>query len=381
MKIPMGSFTKLVLLIFIVSALFVLLRVAHKPEVRDTAIIRNFIGDIVMSCKGKQPVGEYISCFKHAIRIPVKQLGIREVTESLAGEFSQEAHEGSPGWVSCHDIGHMVGEIFVEEGGNVREGLAQCPQSCGFGCQHGVLFSAISKDPQFEERISSVCIQEEDGPPQQDDACIHGIGHAVSELVGRDIEKARLYCERFSDDHQKRTCFSGVLMEIVGFPTAGREHLATTESWEQFCQQFPQLYMDQCFIDAGANAYGIHRDMAAAGSVCMSVPVDLRGDCVSSLGNIVYYTVDGSKVDYLGYCSLFPDAHRSHCYRGYIESDVISHPDAELSKELCLGLPERDRRDCLRMFGAKISYVYGHQAKDDVCLRMDNEYESSCRGE
>jgi len=111
-----------------------------------------------------------------------------------------------------HFIAHQMGELIYNKTG--FPGLTICTPDFGFGCYHGFLDKAFSKDLSGLPQAVSGC--EKLGPAGSGkfESCAHGIGHGVaSYYLVSDLPSALKACETLSAG--QISCVDGVFMEFA----------------------------------------------------------------------------------------------------------------------------------------------------------------------
>ncbi|MBI4080366.1 MAG: hypothetical protein HY430_01195, partial [Candidatus Levybacteria bacterium] len=117
---------------------------------------------------------------------------------------------GSSG--NIHDLAHLSGLLLYDSFG--FEGIKNCTTHFAFGCYHGFLDKAFSKNLGHLLDAQNACLKlglDGSGPVA---SCIHGIGHGVASFYStQDLEKALVTCRKLTSGNEY--CFDGVFMEFV----------------------------------------------------------------------------------------------------------------------------------------------------------------------
>ena len=132
-----------------------------------------------------------------------------KVWEYVKDVFKGEG--GSSG--NIHDLAHFSGLLIYEKNG--FEGIKECSSQFAFGCYHGLLDKAFSKNLDHLLDAQNACLKLDSnnisGPVA---SCIHGIGHGIaSYYLTADLKKALVSCRKLTSG--KEYCFDGVFMEFV----------------------------------------------------------------------------------------------------------------------------------------------------------------------
>jgi hypothetical protein len=149
---------------------------------------------------------------------PQKQgLELRKISQSGGAaktwEYLKSAFKGEAGSLgNIHDLAHLSGILLYEEGG--FGSIGQCSNNFAFGCYHGFLDKAFSKNLDHLDSAQNACLglgRENSGPVA---SCVHGIGHGVASFYSTaDLEKSLSTCRKLTSGNE--FCFDGVFMEFV----------------------------------------------------------------------------------------------------------------------------------------------------------------------
>jgi len=130
--------------------------------------------------------------------------------EYIKNTFKGQA--GSSG--NIHDLAHLSGKLIYDKKG--FDGIALCSAEFAFGCFHGFLDQAFSKNLDHLKDAETACLklgtnQSVSGPAA---SCIHGIGHGVASFHSTaDLKASLSACRKLIFGRQY--CFDGVFMEFV----------------------------------------------------------------------------------------------------------------------------------------------------------------------
>ncbi len=118
---------------------------------------------------------------------------------------------GSSG--NIHDLAHLSGSLLFEKTG--FDGIGKCSPEFAFGCYHGFLDKAFTKNLDHLLDAQKACLKLGNGNPSGPAAsCIHGIGHGVASYHSvKDLKSALASCRKLTLG--KEYCFDGVFMEFV----------------------------------------------------------------------------------------------------------------------------------------------------------------------
>ncbi len=130
-----------------------------------------------------------------------------------AWEYVKDIFKGENGTSgNIHDLAHFSGLLLYESLG--FEGIKNCTSNFAFGCYHGFLDKAFSKNLDHLLDAQNACLKlgpDGSGPVA---SCIHGIGHGIASYYSTsDLKKALVSCRKLTLG--KEYCFDGVFMEFV----------------------------------------------------------------------------------------------------------------------------------------------------------------------
>ena len=130
-----------------------------------------------------------------------------------AWQYIKDVFKGESGSTgNIHDLAHFSGLLIYEKSG--FEGISDCSSHFAFGCYHGFLDTAFSKNLDHLLDAQNACLKlgpTNSGPVA---SCIHGIGHGVASFYSTsDLEKALVTCRKLTSGNEY--CFDGVFMEFV----------------------------------------------------------------------------------------------------------------------------------------------------------------------
>ena len=132
---------------------------------------------------------------------------------SKAWEYIRTTFKGEGGSTGAiHDLAHLSGLLLYEEKG--FENIKNCTADFAFGCYHGFLDKAFTKDLSQLSNAYEACLKLGTSTSGPAASCIHGIGHGVASFHSTiNLEKALADCRKLEGGNQY--CFDGVFMEFV----------------------------------------------------------------------------------------------------------------------------------------------------------------------
>ena len=216
---------------------------------------------------------------------------------SSAWQYIKDVFQGEGGSSgSIHDLAHLSGLLIYEKNG--FEGIKDCSAQFAFGCYHGFLDKAFSKNLDHLLDAQNACSKlgpDGSGPVA---SCIHGIGHGVASFYSTsNLEKALSTCRKLTIG--KDYCFDGVFMEFV------RSAPASFFKKEDFL--YPCNMLEQKFGYSYSSACGrnqpsllmsrLHVGFDEVIEVCLSSnSKPFKQSCFDSLGFSVASSGDVNKI-------------------------------------------------------------------------------------
>ncbi len=318
----------------------------------------------------------YYSCFRRNILPIVNRFGVNGVVNSMNTVF--EDGEFSSQTFSCHDLSHIVGEVAITVGKSMGPTLVGCTKSCEYGCAHGALIAGISKNPDLLNNLSSVCepFNNNSYNPQDLNACQHGLGHAVSEFAGLDLEKSLVLCDRINNAVGKNKCAEGVFMQTIDYPDEPTFKISGTIL--NFCMHLPVNFQAVCFETASLHEHGRSNDDVSSIKTCDQVPTKYHSSCVINLMNLLYSNYQASSGRLLDFCNKYSMGDYKSCLMGIVQSDVLADSSAVVSRAVCQDVREGYKDDCFQMLGSRYEYVYGQSKRSDFCGSLSGDQINPC---
>lgn len=309
---------------------------------------------------------------------PEQLLDLRGIAKVQSPEamwkFVLEAYRKDPGRTGrAHDIAHFAGGVIFDIKG--FDGLSICTVDFAFGCYHGFLDKAFTKDLRDLPKAEKECLtvgREGSGP---NSSCIHGIGHGIASYYRvQDLDKSLQSCDTLTNG--KDYCYDGVFMEFA------------RDASQKFYQQAKPLYP----CDAVDEKYGFscarnqtnvmlerfHLDFNQVATLCLAAyNMQVKSGCFESLGFVAAHS---GKVDTtLKMCQSIPDsAHQASCITAAAGEVVFQDmPEwEESSGTLCKSLPEEYKPFCdkrvlqvIQEYGRDKKTSFEHAVKTLTAIR------------
>ncbi len=254
-----------------------------------------------------------------------------------------------------HNAAHLFGEMLFDVEG--LKGLTVCDSDLNFGCYHGYLSKAISKEGlNVISRLDNVCATAEGIAPT---ACQHGIGHGIVEYMGHaHLSEALLACDKTNQPNPLAGCTSGVFMEYnVPLNVLPNNMLATAprklsdrSKPYDVCPTLDQRFQSSCYHELPQWWLQVYSDdFKVLASLCDSAPGDsFQNACFGGVGQIIAssagYEVEKTKE----FCSLMPTEHRrNECLYAGAKAFSFNIGDTKHAEELCNVLPDTMKEHCL----------------------------------
>lgn len=191
----------------------------------------------------------------------------------------------------CHYFMHAIGNAAVAMYPTLAGALAHGDDYCSYGYQHGVLqvYSERTGLPELMRTYTDVCDSEFAGYMNEKySSCVHGLSHAVTNMLDLDYQKAIELCERYSLESARTNCIRAVFMEYTDVRSLSMNNPRFPEDPLFPCNDVDSAYDKDCFqytiyIPLVTNDH----NYAATFEVCNGVRSDAaRHSCNRGLGRI-----------------------------------------------------------------------------------------------
>ena len=264
-----------------------------------------------------------------------------------AWKLVRETYKGVGGTSGgVHDAAHLSGQLLYEEQG--FSALAACTPDFAFGCFHGFLDTAFSKDLEKLSDAESACGKLGSGVSGPVASCIHGIGHGVASFYQTsELQKALGACDGLIEA-ARTYCYDGVFME---FERNAAPTFYKSESPLFPCDTLAEKYMFAC----GRNQPQVllrrfNKSFAEVAKIClMAKNTDFKAACVDALGFLAASTGGGIAEKVVALCQQITDqVYQAKCVRAAAGEIVFQEmPNWYVSSyQVCGSLSEAASRDC-----------------------------------
>lgn len=377
-----NPFWKIAVLLCIIAVFFwgsysVLLGIRSTPtQVQDA------IEQMLYDCIEYEYNRFSYECMRRGLRLVIHPHVLQPVMEYLDELFLQSDERlQMAGIYTCHPLGHIVGEIAIEQGMVFADVVRTCDRRCDFGCTHGAFVGELRKNSSFLSNITALCEQFENSEAQREMAsCAHAVGHGLSEVFSQDITRVLSYCDQMRGVGARHACGQGAIMDnLVGLPDRPRETVLTQEELMSFCSGLPGVYKKECFDASGMYASKISKDEKAAQTFCDDVPKDSRLPCVYSLGSVVYFLFRHEAVSMREYCMSFEKDLQMSCLQGAIDTSVGESDPFSYGRSLCEGFTGDARIECFSFLGDRMRWAQGNVQADTACSALLHADAQVCR--
>jgi protein O-mannosyl-transferase len=250
---------------------------------------------------------------------------------------------------TCHWEGHPLGMVIYARLRDLGRSLLTCQDGCNSGCMHGVIMEAFKGEARkgaprqtrapdaappsvfdrsrtLKERVQRLCDDPGVARLYKKGDCSHGVGHALMNSAGEDVQRAVRQCAFFDQYPMQYYCATGAYMEYV---THHDEQDAQTRSLFYPCDIGD--YPAACFRYKMVHV--LHRHYASGGSLraiidqCVALSGKFRLGCFHGLGNAHMGFLSRGKMALGDVCGFGTDQDQSVCIDGAVERLAKYYPD------------------------------------------------------
>lgn len=317
-------------------------------------------------------------CLKIGLESLVKSQDLGEIMSSLEKVFAEEEGSRPFGTLTCHGPAHYLGEVAYKEGVSLSGIFNACSRNCDYGCIHGAFLEMIKETPDFFSGFISACDQFKNADVKKDlTSCYHILGHGITDLLGRDLSKAVLNCDKLEEEYGKLTCVQGVLMEVIlGTNETSKPLDIEKNDLVDFCGKVNRKYSYLCYEMVGYYGYTLMENKDYAAGACLRVPTNNQEGCFTNLGNRAYFAYRGSTDEIRNYCATLGEFRRP-CILGAVEADVDFDPDLKNAIGIC-NREDIFTKDCFSLLGERIQHAYGFPKREGTCSLFSEPERSYC---
>ena len=147
------------------------------------------------------------NCIYDLFETLTKDLGAEKALEVLSGDVLKGTA------ASCHQVAHVIGKSSISRVEDLEANLKIESYLCTFGFQHGVIEGAgrSLSDSDYLKYIPKFCESFPNGTSA--DACLHGLGHALTARMDGDLDRVQEGCLLYPKGPNRFYCFDGAIME------------------------------------------------------------------------------------------------------------------------------------------------------------------------
>lgn len=341
--------------------------------------------------------GDKLKCYEDIIDTALKNQGLKEAFEVLAGLFEKDPHFAS----SCHDFVHKLGEkayILFSEKKDFQ--LSKESSYCGYGFYHGFMETLLLKTGDMDEArrfCEYVDTQLKKTTSDAIGACFHGIGHGA--VDGSDpkawgnpqamINTGLKLCEMVSNDENPPPrygklyrCVSGAFNGLEIFSTTNQYKLSLNKEdpfW--VCRTQPESYKESCFTQFVVAAMNI-KDNNFVQVVEIIDTIKEDDYAIPSVQAMVVEFVRLGKTNHkqtLNFCRNLPGRFQIPCITAFAEGFLkYGPPEKEYIEALkfCNSplLSEFEKSACFTRVLSLLRIWYTAVKSHSICLEVDQKY-------
>ena len=273
--------------------------------------------------------------------------------EYIKSTFKGQA--GSSG--NIHDLAHLSGKLIYDKKG--FEGIGLCSSEFSFGCFHGFLDAAFSKDLNRLQDAQAACLklggssQSISGPAA---SCIHGIGHGVASYHSvKDLKASLKACRGLTLGREY--CFDGVFMEFV---RSAPDNFFKADDPLYPCNSLEKEYGSAYSFACGRNVPSLlmgrfKKEFAEVAQICSSADSkSIKQACVAALGFSLASTGDVAQI--VAGCQTIQDpGYILECAKSAAGELVFQDAPSwdEKSKQICSSFPNNN--ECMDYVNSLVS--------------------------
>ena len=338
--------------------------------------VESSVQQIVTKCKTK------IDCVIDSIK-KVADNEKKSITLRTYGDII-DGYEESRGY--CHGLGHHLGMFLYDYIDDLPETLFYVDQRCGNSQYHGAVEKFFQKkfndtDPGKIE-ILNICPEIFDNPYSMERwACLHGIGHGLTQSYNYDVFSAVIRCEELDLRWEVMSCTKGIFMEnVVEF---FKSNGGTFDDEDIF---FPCNEID--FKNAPA-CYHYHTSYIISlpdytvedtfKKCDMIEPKELVKYCYYGMGRINAVNSFDNYEKAVKFCKQGDANNQKYCFTGSLLS-LVKNRGTGQGFEYCKFLPIEFKEECYNGMGKWIIMLYSSDLDREIeCSKAENlEFSKVC---
>jgi len=286
----------------------------------------------------------------------------------------------------CHAFGHHLGMFLYDYIDDLPETLFYVDQRCGLSQFHGVVEKFFQKnfngtDPRKID-VGSICPEIFDNPYSIDRwACIHGMGHGLTQSYNYDIFSVVSRCEELDSGWEEMSCAKGVFMEnVVEFL---RSKGGTFDEADIFfpCNEVDFKYAPACYhyhtsYIRSQPDYTVEDTFKKCDKI---EPNELVKYCYYGMGRINAENSFDNYEKAVKFCKKGDANYQKYCFTGLL-STLVTNRGTNQGFEYCKFLPIEFKEDCYDGMGKWIIMFYSSdKERESECSKAENlEFSKVC---
>lgn len=238
------------------------------------------------SCASRNSMADDMPCVRAKLPSLLKKWGLHSLMMALEKKQSS-VEDVDLARARCHDIAHALGRSDMLMKDNMSDVLSSCTTTCASGCFHGALEGWAARGNMLLPDISSLC-ENSSFSEEARQACTHGIGHALVNMLGNDMARSLHYCDELEEQY-RGACGSGVLMELYNPGSFAHSVASLPADHPLWCNTLPFPYYEECYHHAGLYMYSQSKSEQQAVDACKKIPLTVQGKCFGEIAKALYF--------------------------------------------------------------------------------------------
>jgi hypothetical protein len=341
--------------------------------------------EVAAACRAQTAVQE---CYKGRLRALLVGRGAGAAFDALDRLPTVDRRVAGQEHALAHDLGRLAYDAY----GSVRVALQQCSYKVFQGCLHGAIESHFSSLSDVQPEDLDVCI---DHAAVKKSTCVHGIGHGLMLYTNANVNASLAMCD-WLDDMEEQSCWGGVFMEnLVGhsdFLRGAQHHRAHANSTEPPgymveregdpyypCSVIATQYRSACWMQMADYILWRNRsDFREAARLCDEAPGMYVSQCRMRLGTDAYAWHNLTYA--LEVCGYGDPVYRPNCIRGIADEVVLLRFSPQAGLDACRQMPlSTDKAVCYRQVPSQGIGMVGRDAMEAMCAAVEPGFVSDCR--
>lgn len=272
-----------------------------------------------------------------------------------------------------HMITHALGEAIRRAAPSVREAWTACADDFHRGCEHGVMEEELRRAGTAADPARP-CREIAPTGGLERTVCVHGLGHGLHALHGRDAALAR--CDALPLEETTR-CYDGVFMGELFTAMRSRDGSRSGDPLAA-CAALPDRYHGACYFEAPAMLIAVHGlPPAEAGARCRTLTGSARDACLDGFGRDARVVSGDDDARALQLCGAIGADLRGGCVAGMVR-DLWDDPAR--AGRICERQPAEDRGGCESALGSVFALLHpSREAREGACATRGPVQAVACR--